>query len=135
MPSVSKAQQQAAAIAKHAKEEGKPLKKGSPSAQMAKGMSGKELDKFASTKTKSLPKHVKKESFERRLTKALFSEKRSPIEIKPENEGKFTKKAKSAGSGVQPFAKKVLNAPEGEYSPETRKQANFAKNAKKFKHK
>ena len=74
MPAVSQAQQQAAAIAKHAKEEGKPLKKGSPSAQMAKGMSGKESDKFASTKRKGLPKHVKKESFDKRLEDALFDE-------------------------------------------------------------
>ena len=73
MPAVSKAQQQAAAIAKHAKEEGKSLKPGSPSAQMAKGMDAKELDKFASTKSKGLPKHVKKESFEQRLNTVFFS--------------------------------------------------------------
>jgi hypothetical protein len=73
MPAVSKAQQAAAGIAKHAKETGAPLKPGSPSAQMAKGMSSKELDKFASTKTKGLPKHVKKESFENRLYEVLFT--------------------------------------------------------------
>ena len=73
MPAVSQAQQQAAAIAKHAKEEGKPLKKGSPSAQMAKGMDTKELDKFVSTKRKGLPKHVKKESFDTKLEQALFN--------------------------------------------------------------
>lgn len=49
------------------------------------------------------------------------------IKINPANEGKFTAKAKRAGMGVQAYAKKVLSAPEGRYSPETRKQANFAR--------
>lgn len=52
------------------------------------------------------------------------------IKIDPKNEGKFTAKAKRAGMGVQAYAKKVLAAPEGRFSPETRKQANFARNAK-----
>lgn len=73
MPAVSQAQQQAAGIAKHAKETGAPLKPGSPSAQMAKGMDTKELGKFASTKRKGLPKHVKKESFDAKLHDALFN--------------------------------------------------------------
>ena len=51
------------------------------------------------------------------------------INIKPENEGKFTAKANAAGQGVQEYAKKVLAAPEGEYDAATRKQANFAHNA------
>ncbi|MCK9557040.1 MAG: hypothetical protein M0R50_03235 [Candidatus Cloacimonetes bacterium] len=132
MPSVSKAQQNLMGMVHKYKEEGG---KASPKVKkIAKGMSGKAAKDFASTKTKSLPKHVK-ESFDKRLDEALFSEKRSPIEIKPENEGKFTKKAKAAGSSVQAYANKVLNAPEGEYPPATRKQANFAKNAKHFKHK
>lgn len=52
------------------------------------------------------------------------------IKIKKSHEGLFTAKAKKAGMSVQAFAKKVLSAPEGKYSPATRKQANFAKNAK-----
>lgn len=58
---------------------------------------------------------------------------KSGIEIKPENKGKFTAKANAAGMSVQAFASKVLNAPEGVYSPATRKQANFAKNAAGWK--
>jgi hypothetical protein len=54
------------------------------------------------------------------------------IRIKPENRGKFTAKANAAGMGVQEFASKVLSAKEGTYSPATRKQANFARNASKW---
>jgi hypothetical protein len=71
MPSVSKAQQQAAGIAKAIQKGERKAKPGTPSAEMAK-MSGKDLDKFAKTKTKGLPKHVK-ESFEQKLDTALFS--------------------------------------------------------------
>ena len=35
--------------------------------------------------------------------------------------------------GVQEYARKVMGAPEGKYSPETRRQANFARNASKWK--
>ena len=55
------------------------------------------------------------------------------INIKPANKGKFTAKAKAAGMGVQEYASKVLNAPEGDYPASTRKQANFARNASKWK--
>ena len=54
------------------------------------------------------------------------------IKIKKSHEGLFTAKAKRAGMGVQAFAKKVLSAPEGKYSPATRRQANFARNAKSW---
>jgi len=54
------------------------------------------------------------------------------INIKPENKGKFTAKANAAGMGVQAFANKVLGASEGTYSPSTRRQANFARNASKW---
>jgi hypothetical protein len=55
------------------------------------------------------------------------------IHIKPANKGKFTAKAKAHGMGVQAYAKKVLAA--GSHaSAATKKQANFARNAKKFKH-
>lgn len=53
------------------------------------------------------------------------------IQIKPENKGKFTAKAKQAGMGVQEFANKSL-AKGSKASPETKKQANFAKNAAKW---
>ena len=55
------------------------------------------------------------------------------ISIKPENRGKFTAAAKSRGMGVQEFARKVLSADEGVYSPGLRKQANFARNASKWR--
>ncbi len=56
---------------------------------------------------------------------------KSGIKIKPANKGKFTAKAKAAGSDVQGFASKVL-APGSKASPATKKQANFARNAKKW---
>jgi len=59
MPSVSKNQQIAAAIALKAKKEGKEAEAGTASAQMAK-MSKKELEKFAKTKHKGLPKRKAK---------------------------------------------------------------------------
>ena len=54
--SVSKAQQQAAGIALAAKKKGEKPKGKGAAAQMAK-MSTKELEKFAGTKHKGLPKH------------------------------------------------------------------------------
>lgn len=54
------------------------------------------------------------------------------IAIDPANKGKFTAKANAAGEGVQEYARKVLSAPEGQYDPATRKQANFARNAAKW---
>lgn len=58
MPSTSKNQQIAAAIALKAKKEGKKPEAGTASAQMAK-MSQKDLEKFAKTKHKGLPKKKK----------------------------------------------------------------------------
>lgn len=55
------------------------------------------------------------------------------IYIKPENKGKFTAQAQARGMGVQEFANKVM-ANKEDYSPTTVKRANFARNAKKFKH-
>jgi len=55
----------------------------------------------------------------------------SGIHIKKENVGKFTAKATRAGMSVQQYANKVLK--EGSRaSAETKKQANFARNAKKW---
>ena len=67
MPSSSQAQQQAAGIALAAKKSGKHLKLGTPSASMEK-MSSKELEKFASTKHKGLPKKKKEEGIEGNLS-------------------------------------------------------------------
>lgn len=55
------------------------------------------------------------------------------IHIKPENRGKFTAKAKAAGKGVQQYAAQVLKKGSSA-SPATKKQANFARNAKKWNH-
>lgn len=55
------------------------------------------------------------------------------IQINPKNKGKFTKKADAKGKSVQEFANEVMRNKE-DYSTVTVKQANFAKNAKNFKH-
>lgn len=60
--------------------------------------------------------------------------KDSGIHIKKKNRGKFTAAAKRAGMGVQAYARKILSAPKGKYSPQLRRMANFARNASKFKH-
>lgn len=57
---------------------------------------------------------------------------KSKIHINPENRGKFTAKAKAKGKGVQEYARQVL-ANKDNYSPSTVKQANFARNASKWK--
>lgn len=56
---------------------------------------------------------------------------KSGIHIK-KNRGKFTASAKRAGMGVQEYARKVLSDPNA--TPLQRRRANFARNAKKFKH-
>lgn len=56
----------------------------------------------------------------------------SKINIKPKNRGKFTKAAKAAGQSVQQHAGSVLNNPKA--TPLQKKRAQFAVNAKKFKH-
>jgi len=60
------------------------------------------------------------------------TEAKSGIEIKPENEGKFTAWAKKRGMGVQEAARKVL-ANKSKYPPSVVKMANFARNAAKWK--
>ena len=57
---------------------------------------------------------------------------KSGIHIKKKNRGKFTASAKRAGMGVQEYARKVLNDPNA--TPLQKRRANFARNAKKFKH-
>ena len=56
---------------------------------------------------------------------------KSSIKINPAHEGFFTRKAKAAGMSVQEFARKVL-ANREKYSAATVKQANFARNARKW---
>jgi hypothetical protein len=71
MPAVSKAQQNFMGMVHQYKKEGG---KASPKVKKAaKGMTDKAAKDFASTKTKGLPKHVNKESFEQKLATALFS--------------------------------------------------------------
>jgi hypothetical protein len=53
-----------------------------------------------------------------------------PIKIK--RPGAFTKKAKAAGKSIQEEASSVLK-PGSKASPLTKKQANFARNAAKWK--
>ena len=50
------------------------------------------------------------------------------IYIDPAKRGTFKAQATKMNMGVQEAASKILSAPEGEYSPEMRKKANFAKN-------
>lgn len=57
---------------------------------------------------------------------------KSGIKIKPSHRGLFTAKAKRAGMSVQAYARKVLANPKA-YPAATVKQANFARNAKKWK--
>ncbi|MGA2937292.1 MAG: hypothetical protein ABSF52_09370 [Syntrophobacteraceae bacterium] len=58
---------------------------------------------------------------------------KSSIHINPAHKGEFTRKANAAGKSVQEYANEVL-APGSKASGSTKKQANFARNAKKFKH-
>ena len=55
------------------------------------------------------------------------------IHIDPSKKGTFTAAASKHGMGVQQFASRVLAHPEN-YSPAMRKKANFARNARKWKH-
>lgn len=54
------------------------------------------------------------------------------IHIKEKNKGKFTEAAKAHGMGVQEYARKVVNDPSS--TKLQKKRAQFALNAKKFKH-
>ena len=57
--------------------------------------------------------------------------KKNKIRIRKSREGLFSAKAKRAGMGVQAYARKVL-AKGSRASAATRRQANFARNAKKW---
>ena len=57
----------------------------------------------------------------------------SGIFIKPANKGKYTARAKAAGKSVQEMATSDLSNPN--VPGKIKKEANFARNAPKFKHK
>ena len=57
--------------------------------------------------------------------------KKNKIRIRKSREGLFSAKAKRAGMGVQAYARKVL-AKGSRASASTKRQANFARNAKKW---
>lgn len=61
-----------------------------------------------------------------------YYKKGNKIHIKKKNRGKFTASAKAHGMGVQEYANKVLHDPKA--TPLQKKRANFARNAKRFKH-
>lgn len=61
-----------------------------------------------------------------------FLKKGSGIHIKEENRGKFTASAKKVGESVQEHASNVLDNPKA--TTLQKKRAQFAKNAKKWKH-
>lgn len=63
----------------------------------------------------------------------MAAKKGSGIHINPANKGKFTAKAKAHGESVQQYARQVLK-PGSKASASTKKQANFARNARKFNH-
>lgn len=50
------------------------------------------------------------------------------IKIDPAKRGTFKAQATRMGMGIQEAAETILNAPEGKYSPEMRRKANFARN-------
>lgn len=56
----------------------------------------------------------------------------SKIHIKPKNKGKFSASAKRAGKSVQEHAHDVVNDPNA--TTLQKRRAQFAINAKKFKH-
>lgn len=59
--------------------------------------------------------------------------KKNKIHIKKSREGLFTRKARAAGMTPAAYARRVLSAPKGRYSAATRKQANFARNSRRWK--
>lgn len=60
-----------------------------------------------------------------------MNKKQNPIHIKESHRGLFTAKAKAAGMSTQQYANKVMGNKKS-HPAATVKQANFAKNAKKW---
>jgi hypothetical protein len=61
-------------------------------------------------------------------TDMLMGYAQGGIYIDPKKKGTFKAQATRMGMGVQEAASAILNAPEGKYSPEMRRKANFARN-------
>ena len=98
-------------------------------------MSHQQLHDFAATPRTNLPPKVARMSGGGAVPMSRASHMyKSRIHINPAHKGEFTAKAKRAGAGVQSYARRVLDAPKGEYPASTRRQANFAANASKWHH-
>ena len=69
-----------------------------------------------------------KEMLEQEAKIKKNSKKDGGIHIDPAKKGTFKAQATRMGLSVQEAAKKILDAPEGRYSPEMRRKANFAMN-------
>jgi len=83
-------------------------------------------------KSKMTGQHVDRAGDSTKKDVTYFS--KGGIAINPAHKGQFTAKATRAGAGVQAYASRVLSAPKGKYPASTRKQANFAKQASKWRH-
>jgi hypothetical protein len=62
-----------------------------------------------------------------------MEKKADPIHINPAHKGEFTRKAKAHGETVAQYADEVT-APGSKADASTKKQGQFAKNARGFKH-
>jgi len=62
-----------------------------------------------------------------------MAKKQDPIHINPAHRGEFTKKAKAHGETVPEYANEVT-APGSKADAATKKQGQFARNARGFKH-
>jgi hypothetical protein len=60
---------------------------------------------------------------------------RKKLKITIKHPGALTRKAKASGMSPRAFANKVMAAPKGRYTAQTRRQANFAKVAATWNHK
>ena len=78
------------------------------------------------------PEERRESMRERMAEKKNPSLEKKEIHINPANKGKFTRYAKSKGESVQAAAHKVVKSKTA--SSKLKKEAQFAINAKKFKH-
>lgn len=121
---------------------------------MVQGIDGSLRGLMASDKLRSLGRYPSRTVYEKEnlnsnaarrayqnIVNYLTSERLPEVVVKPENNnsgkdihikktnrGKFTEAANEHNMGVQEFARQVLSAPKGKYSPTLRKRANFARN-------
>jgi len=68
----------------------------------------------------------------KRLLALMDDSEKKAIHIKPQNRGKFTRYAKDKDESVQAAARKVVKSKTA--TAKLKKEAQFALNAKKFKH-